>query len=794
MAVSAITGLITAASGALAAGGIASMTFLGLSGMAAFGAMFAVGAGIGVLSKAMMPKPDLGAQLRGTTTTVREPAGSRKVIYGELRVGGGVVFISHEGTDNEFLHLAIVFAPHEIESYEEIWFNDKKIWTTSGFADGWGTYVTMDRKLGTATQAVSQQLKDSSTLWTDNHKLSGIAYVAFKLKWDRDRFPQGVPNITAVIKGKKVYDPRLDTTEGGSGSHRADDPSTWEYSSNPALCVRDYLTDKKYGLGEDYSTVNIAALKAAANNCDTTGDYSTATQKRFECHGRLDTTNQIKANIEQLLASMGGKITYSGGEYFIDAAHYKTPLVTIDDSVVISAIKVQTKQSRSSKYNSVKGTFLSEEKNYKVLDYPAQTLKTVAGSFVTGTTYQILTVGDTDFTAIGAASNTVGLQFTATGAGTGTGTASSSVVDDGELIYLDVPLPFVTSNVQAQRLAKISLLKSRQRTVIQMTVNLAGLKIKVGDVINVTNTKLGYSSKKFEVIGYQLSAKPDGMMGVQLECIETASSIYDFTSADEEDFLSGGELDLYDGRTVDNVTFTENDITEIGLRGPDGGVVSAVQLSWTAPDDAFIEYYTVRYNKNGTTDYFEVQTRETNALIEGLDINSNYDFRVKAQNLIGVQSSGTTVSDFELNGDDTDPGLPTGTGATGGIQTITAEWSNPSDIDFKHVEVFVNTTDSIPATPTAVVDGEEYIVTGLSGAATRYFWLKSVDFSGNKSAATASFSGTSVQAVIDDLDVEAGELEGAASLTMTSTGSSAYGLEVNGTQVWTLVCTSGATS
>ena len=321
-----------------------------------------------------------------------------------------------------------------------------------------------------------------------------------------------------------------------------------------------------------------------------------------------------------------------------------------------------------------------------------------------------------------------------------------------------------------------------------MTVNLAGLKIKVGDVINVTNTKLGYSSKKFEVIGYQLSAKPDGMMGVQLECIETASSIYDFTSADEEDFLSGGELDLYDGRTVDNVTFTENDITEIGLRGPDGGVVSAVQLSWTAPDDAFIEYYTVRYNKNGTTDYFEVQTRETNALIEGLDINSNYDFRVKAQNLIGVQSSGTTVSDFELNGDDTDPGLPTGTGATGGIQTITAEWSNPSDIDFKHVEVFVNTTDSIPATPTAVVDGEEYIVTGLSGAATRYFWLKSVDFSGNKSAATASFSGTSVQAVIDDLDVEAGELEGAASLTMTSTGSSAYGLEVNGTQVqWTLV-------
>jgi hypothetical protein len=46
-----------------------------------------------------------------------------------------------------------------------------------------------------------------------------------------------------------------------------------------------------------------------------------------------------------------------------------------------------------------------------------------AGSFVTGYSYKILSVGTTDFTAIGAASNTVGVQFTATGPGTGDGTA-----------------------------------------------------------------------------------------------------------------------------------------------------------------------------------------------------------------------------------------------------------------------------------------------------------------------------------------------------------------------------------
>ena len=47
-----------------------------------------------------------------------------------------------------------------------------------------------------------------------------------------------------------------------------------------------------------------------------------------------------------------------------------------------------------------------------------------AGSFVASKEYTIKTVGNTDFTAIGAASNTVGVVFTATGAGSGTGVAT----------------------------------------------------------------------------------------------------------------------------------------------------------------------------------------------------------------------------------------------------------------------------------------------------------------------------------------------------------------------------------
>jgi hypothetical protein len=51
-----------------------------------------------------------------------------------------------------------------------------------------------------------------------------------------------------------------------------------------------------------------------------------------------------------------------------------------------------------------------------------------AGSFVIGTSYVIQYIGTTDFRLIGAASNTIGLIFTATGVGTGSGLAGLPVL------------------------------------------------------------------------------------------------------------------------------------------------------------------------------------------------------------------------------------------------------------------------------------------------------------------------------------------------------------------------------
>ena len=69
--------------------------------------------------------------------------------------------------------------------------------------------------------------------------------------------------------------------------------------------------------------------------------------------------------------------------------------------------------------------------------------------------------------------------------------SSTYATEDGDPLFLDVPLHFVTDDHRAQRIAKLKLLQSRQQTVVTFSVNLIGLKLKCGDTINITNEKNG---------------------------------------------------------------------------------------------------------------------------------------------------------------------------------------------------------------------------------------------------------------------------------------------------------------
>jgi hypothetical protein len=94
----------------------------------------------------------------------------------------------------------------------------------------------------------------------------------------------------------------------------------------------------------------------------------------------------------------------------------------------------------------------------------------VSSGLTVGETYIILTVGTTNYTAIGAASNTVGLVFTATGAGSGTGTVAVAATGFASGIRIDATLTNLNGMVNRGFMYNVNGVSSNTRTIgIQLT-------------------------------------------------------------------------------------------------------------------------------------------------------------------------------------------------------------------------------------------------------------------------------------------------------------------------------------
>src|SRR5690606_19624662 len=86
-------------------------------------------------------------------------------------------------------------------------------------------YVKVKKYLGTTAGERDTDLEAVNSEWKTTHVGKGRARTHITCIYDMDLFPSGLPAVTVIIRGKKVYDPRLDTTAGGSGSHRTNDES-----------------------------------------------------------------------------------------------------------------------------------------------------------------------------------------------------------------------------------------------------------------------------------------------------------------------------------------------------------------------------------------------------------------------------------------------------------------------------------------------------------------------------------------------------------------------------------------
>ena len=469
--------LVTAAAATALSGG--TFTFAAFAMRA--GTYAALSAGAQTLSP--QPKiPEFGgfnAEAQGRTQMIKQPTASRRAVYGKVRVGGVLAHVESTN-DDKFLHLVLMLASHEVEAIDTIYLNDEAL-TLSGNSvtapSKFAGKVEVYKQLGSATQTANSTLVSRSGAgWSNSHRLQGIAYLYVRLEFDADAFPQGIPNISALVRGKKVYDPRTSTTA---------------YSDNPALCLRDYLLDDTYGLGADTAEIDDTAITTAANICDESVALSGGgTEDRYTLNGTVNTDNAPKQIIEDMLASCGGVLTYSNGKFKLKAAKYVSPTVTLDETHLRGGVSLQTKRSRRDNYNAVKGIFTPEDTNYVAADYPAYISSTFKAE------------------------------------------------DNNETIFLDYDQPYTTSSPTAQRLAKIALFRNRQQVVMSYPVNLNGFQLDVGDTVQINNTKFGFSDKVFEVAEWNLvlDASNDNMaLGVDLVLRELNSQVYDW-NADEADF------------------------------------------------------------------------------------------------------------------------------------------------------------------------------------------------------------------------------------------------------------------
>jgi len=660
-------------------------------------------AAVAWISKSLMPKFDEDAfgSSSGLMTNTRNATAPQEIVYGTIRKGGIITYLESNGSTNEYLHQIICLAGHEVNSIGQIYINDQAIpnsdidgngnVTNSNWTDNDGNSTILIKKFtGSPTQNVYTELNaiTDGPSWANgapnddtNFRGQGIACLYVRLKYNQDVFAQGVPLFTALIEGKKVFDPRNSSTA---------------FSANAALCIRDYLTSA-YGLNNS-GAINDTVFSTAANTCDESVALSDGgNEKRYEINGVLSLDRQPKDILGDMVAACAGTLFWGQGEWQLVVGEYISPVKTLTLSDFRSDITISTKHSRRDNFNIVRGMFNDSNADYIRSDYP----EIKSSTFISD--------------------------------------------DAGVENALDFGLPLTTSSSMAQRLAKLTLFRSREQMTLSADFSLSALEIQVGDIVGITNPRYGFNAKDFEVIGWKLRNDSDGgELKVALTLRETSSSAFSWSAEEEELKANNSNLtDIRAGLSPSSVT-----VTDIGTVQNDGSFVSQVRVSWTAAASEFIDHYEVQYKKVSDSNYFSTQVaRElTSVNIGSLESGVQYNVRVRAVSVKGNKGSFVSATPHTVGGDTTAPSPVTSLTATGGAKLVTLDWTAPTTqvggttlYDLKGYNIYRSTSNSQPANPIAFALTDKFTDTALAVNTQYYYWVEAVDFSGNAStAATAN--------------------------------------------------------
>ena len=444
---------------------------------------------------ALFAKPDPVAPQLELNFRTDEP---RKLIIGKTGVGGKFVFHAlsddNDRNDNKDMTRVIVLAGHRCNRLTRIWGDGELVRTTPlvhgvrtvipHFREGsdqhvWVTFY--DGRLGQSADNFLRSRTIRPVSWPSTAVLSGCAYVVVTMRHDADVLSTPVDFIFEV-EGARLYDRRKDSTVGGAGTHRWNNPLTWEYTNNPAVAADHYQlgmiggasNDRIiFGMGRQTWQVPYDEFAANANVCDET----VLGEARYAANGVLSAGDDHKDNITKLATAMAARPFDVGGRIFIRPQQARTIKLTLTDGDLVGGTEFDliTNPGGSELVNTIRGTFRDPVERYTSNDYP--------------------------------------------------------VVEDPELISRDgrafedtLDLDLETSEARAQRLANIELEVQKRRDKINERYMPVSNILDVGDWFERVSTLRGEVTKIYEVISKTVNID----LTVDIEARETDPSVTAF--------------------------------------------------------------------------------------------------------------------------------------------------------------------------------------------------------------------------------------------------------------------------
>ena len=654
------------------------------------------------LITALTPKPDQNPNnSNGLQVNSKNALAPMQFVYGKVRKGGIITFQEVTGGSNKILHQIISLAGHEIDSVEDVYLNDAIIQMSNGDVTSaiWDDKIKVYIHDGSQTSATDAFANSTETLATTLHAETtttsdfigkGIAYIYCRFEYDSTIFSNGLPQVTAVVKGKKVV-----TTINGVAQ-----TPTW--TDNAAWIIRDFISSD-YGL-ED-SSIDYATFEEAASVSEDTTVLSDSS-KQYTINGVVQASQNSGTVLQEMMTSLGGTLFWGAGAWRLFAGAFVAPtkILTLDD--LRSGISLDTKMSMSNNFNAVRGTFIDRDEGYVSADYPQ--------------------INSSAFLA----------------------------EDNGIESILDLALPYTTNPIAAQRLAKQMLFRNREQLTLSAEFGLNALNIEVGDFIKFRNDRYGWTTgneKTFEVTDWKLSPNvEEGDLRVSMTLRESSSSAYGFNESDEQDIINNNTslLPYYDVPEI-GVTITK-EYREVNESVVNVLVIEATSSAIERVESVIVKYkktsdtvfksvgQAILVNEGNTAGRFEVVG------IDAPQINQppiNYTISVTPVNSLGYK--GTTVTtNFNVAHDTTPPSAPTNLTHLLSGGTVFFNWSPVTALDLSHYKLYYSSNSSANFGDASTLIKVEKIARPATSvsfpALAGKFFVSSVDKTGNESTTAVS--------------------------------------------------------